>query len=134
MQSAAEHGIEMIDLVVVNLYPFESTVAQPDTTYKLAIENIDIGGPSMLRSAAKNHASVSVIVDASDYATFLRILSEGDADALARLRKHLALKVFQRTATYDSAIAQYLAEQEEEGADEPNLDHISDIPENLELL
>ena len=133
MQSAAEHGIKMIDLVVVNLYPFESTVAQPDTTYELAIENIDIGGPSMLRSAAKNHASVSVIVDASDYATFLRTLSEGDADALARLRKHLALKVFQRTATYDSAIAQYLAEQEEEGADEPNLDNISDIPENLEL-
>ena len=133
MQSAAEHGIEMIDLVVVNLYPFESTVAQSDTTYELAIENIDIGGPSMLRSAAKNHASVSVIVDASDYATFLRTLSEGDADALARLRKHLALKVFQRTATYDSAIAQYLAEQVEVVADEPNLDQISDIPENLEL-
>ena len=87
----------------------------------------------MLRSAAKNHASVSVIVDASDYSTFLKTLSEGDAEAMGRLRKHLALKVFQRTATYDSAIAQYLAEQVEVVADEPNLDKISDIPENLEL-
>lgn len=133
MQSAAEHGIEMIDLVVVNLYPFESTVAKPDTSYALAIENIDIGGPSMLRSAAKNHASVSVIVDSEDYNRYLEALSEGNADSLARLRKHLALKVFQRTANYDRAIADYLLEQVDATADEPNLDRISDIPEKFDL-
>ena len=91
MQSAADHSIEMIDLVVVNLYPFEATVAKPDTTYELAIENIDIGGPSMLRSAAKNHASVSVIVDADDYDVYLNALD--DESALLALRKTLALKV-----------------------------------------
>ena len=64
LTAASEHGIDMIDLVVVNLYPFETTVAKPDVTFERAIENIDIGGPSMLRSAAKNHASVSVVVDA----------------------------------------------------------------------
>jgi phosphoribosylaminoimidazolecarboxamide formyltransferase/IMP cyclohydrolase len=95
MAAAAEHGIEMIDLVVVNLYPFEATVAKPDVTFELAIENIDIGGPSMLRSAAKNHASVSVIVDASDYDRVLAAI--GDDAALTTLRRELALKVFQRT-------------------------------------
>ena len=131
MQSAADHSIEMIDLVVVNLYPFEATVAKPDTTYELAIENIDIGGPSMLRSAAKNHASVSVIVDADDYDVYLNALD--DESALLALRKTLALKVFQRTASYDRAIADYLEAAQNELADEPDLNKISDIPSTFDL-
>ena len=131
MQSASDHSIEMIDLVVVNLYPFEATVAKPDTTYELAIENIDIGGPSMLRSAAKNHASVSVIVDADDYDVYLNALD--DESALLALRKTLALKVFQRTASYDRAIADYLETAQNELADEPDLNKISDIPSTFDL-
>ena len=131
MQSAADHSIEMIDLVVVNLYPFEATVAKPDTSYELAIENIDIGGPSMLRSAAKNHASVSVIVDADDYDVYLNALD--DESALLALRKTLALKVFQRTASYDRAIADYLEAAQNELADEPDLNKISDIPSTFDL-
>jgi phosphoribosylaminoimidazolecarboxamide formyltransferase/IMP cyclohydrolase len=88
MSAAAEHKIEMIDLVVVNLYPFEATVAKPDVTFELAIENIDIGGPSMLRSAAKNHASVSVVVDAADYDRVLTAM--GDEAATLKLRRELA--------------------------------------------
>jgi phosphoribosylaminoimidazolecarboxamide formyltransferase/IMP cyclohydrolase len=121
----------MIDLVVVNLYPFEETVAKPDTTYELAIENIDIGGPSMLRSAAKNHASVSVIVDAEDYDVYLNTLE--DESALLALRKRLALKVFQRTASYDRAIADYLEAVQNEISEEPDLAAISDIPSTFNL-
>lgn len=128
LSAAAEHGIDMIDLVVVNLYPFESTVAKPDVSFELAIENIDIGGPSMLRSAAKNHASVSVVVDAADYDRVLAAME--DADALAELRRELALKVFQRTAAYDGAIAKYLEAQAATG---PNLGEISGIPGKLDM-
>lgn len=110
MEAASAHGIDMIDLVCVNLYPFESTVAKPDCTLADAIENIDIGGPSMLRSAAKNHASVTVVCDAGDYARVLEALG-GDADELASLRACLALKVYQRTAAYDAAISNYLERQ-----------------------
>ena len=127
MAAAAEHGIDMIDLVVVNLYPFEATVAKLDVTFELAIENIDIGGPSMLRSAAKNHASVSVVVDAADYDRVLAAMS--DAAALTTLRRELALKVFQRTSAYDGAIAKYLEGQ----VDEPNLGDISGIPAELDI-
>ncbi len=129
MAAAAEHGIDMIDLVVVNLYPFEATVAKPDVSFELAIENIDIGGPSMLRSAAKNHASVSVVVDAADYDRVLAAMD--DATALAELRRELALKVFQRTSSYDAAIASYLAK--EVRGDEPDLGAISGIPAELDL-
>jgi phosphoribosylaminoimidazolecarboxamide formyltransferase / IMP cyclohydrolase len=128
MSAAAEHGIEMIDLVVVNLYPFEETVAKPDVTFELAIENIDIGGPSMLRSAAKNHASVSVVVDAADYDRVLAAI--GNQHALPQLRRQLALKVFQRTAAYESAIATYLAN---EVNDAPDLAAISGIPTELDI-
>jgi phosphoribosylaminoimidazolecarboxamide formyltransferase/IMP cyclohydrolase len=129
MAAAAEHGIDMIDLVVVNLYPFEETVAKPDVSFELAIENIDIGGPSMLRSAAKNHASVSVIVDSADYD---RVLAAMDDDsALEELRRELALKVFQRTASYDGAIADYLAKEVK--GDEPDLAAISGIPSQLDI-
>ncbi|MCH2154390.1 MAG: bifunctional phosphoribosylaminoimidazolecarboxamide formyltransferase/IMP cyclohydrolase [Opitutales bacterium] len=104
---AAEHGIDMIDLVVVNLYPFEATVAKTGVTVEEAIENIDIGGPSMLRSAAKNHASVTVVTDPTDYDRVIEAFQSG-SDFLP-LRKELALKVYQRTATYDAAISGYLA-------------------------
>ena len=128
MSAAAEHGIDMIDLVVVNLYPFEVTVAKPDVSFELAIENIDIGGPSMLRSAAKNHASVAVVVDAADYERVLTAME--DPAAMTKLRRELALKVFQRTAAYDAAIAKYLAGQV---AEAPNLSEISGIPAELDI-
>ncbi len=103
-----EHGIGPIDLVVVNLYPFEKTVANPDCDLPTAIENIDIGGPTMLRAAAKNHAAVTVIVEARDYATVLaemRIHAGVVSDAT---RFSLAVKVYEHTARYDGAIANYL--------------------------
>jgi phosphoribosylaminoimidazolecarboxamide formyltransferase/IMP cyclohydrolase len=103
-----QHGITPIDLVVVNLYPFEATVAKPGVQLHEAIENIDIGGPSMLRSAAKNHDSVTVIVDPADYAEVARqIAASGDPDLPTR--RKLAAKVFARTAAYDGAIANHLA-------------------------
>ncbi|MDB6020841.1 MAG: phosphoribosylaminoimidazolecarboxamide formyltransferase/IMP cyclohydrolase [Pedosphaera sp.] len=112
--AAREHHIEPIDLVVVNLYPFEQTVAKADVTLPEAIENIDIGGPSMLRSAAKNHESVTVVVDPADYAEVVRQISETGGTTL-ELRRKLAAKVFARTAAYDAAIASHLAK-----AFEPN--------------
>jgi phosphoribosylaminoimidazolecarboxamide formyltransferase/IMP cyclohydrolase len=105
--AAQTHQIEPIDLVVVNLYPFEQTVAKPEVTLHEAIENIDIGGPSMLRSAAKNHESVTVLVDPADYAEVGRQISETGGTTL-ELRRKLAAKVFARTAEYDAAIAAHL--------------------------
>ena len=103
-----QHGIRAIDLVVVNLYPFEQTVARPNVTLHDAIENIDIGGPSMLRSAAKNHESVTVVVDPADYGVVAeQIRAQGNTTL--ELRRRLAAKVFARTAAYDGAIAAYLA-------------------------
>ncbi|HUA37899.1 MAG TPA: bifunctional phosphoribosylaminoimidazolecarboxamide formyltransferase/IMP cyclohydrolase [Candidatus Sulfopaludibacter sp.] len=102
-----EHNIQPIDLVVVNLYPFEQTVAKPDVSLRDAIENIDIGGPSMLRSAAKNHDSVTVVVDPLDYDEVARQISETGNTTL-ELRRELAAKVFARTAAYDAAIAAHL--------------------------
>jgi phosphoribosylaminoimidazolecarboxamide formyltransferase/IMP cyclohydrolase len=101
------HGIPPIDLVVVNLYPFEETVARPDVNLHDAIENIDIGGPSMLRSAAKNHESVTVVVDPVDYAEVAGQLKTSGNTTLA-LRRKLAAKVFARTAVYDAAIGAHL--------------------------
>jgi len=107
-KQAAAHGIEPIDLVVVNLYPFEQTIAKPGVTLEHAIENIDIGGPSMLRSAAKNHRSVTVITDPADYAVVAgEISSQGDTTLATRER--LAAKVFRTTGYYDALIANYLA-------------------------
>jgi phosphoribosylaminoimidazolecarboxamide formyltransferase / IMP cyclohydrolase len=103
------HGIEPIDLLVVNLYPFEATVARDDCTWSLAIENIDIGGPAMLRSAAKNHDDVLVVVDPRDYALLDdAIVAQGST---LDLRRRLAAKVYQYTAGYDAAIAAYFAAQ-----------------------
>src|SRR5579864_6194414 len=104
------HGIQPIDLVVVNLYPFEQTVAKPNVSLHDAIENIDIGGPSMLRSAAKNHDSVTVVVDPLDYAEVAKQISENGQTTLA-LRRMLAAKVFARTAAYDGAIAAHLGRE-----------------------
>tara|TARA_A100001015_G_scaffold86956_1_gene96675 strand:+ start:13574 stop:15127 length:1554 start_codon:yes stop_codon:yes gene_type:complete len=129
LAAADANGIDLIDLVVVNLYPFEETVAKPDVTYEQAIENIDIGGPSMLRSAAKNHASVTVVVDVADYERVLAAL--GDMESLAGLRRELALKVFQRTSAYDGAIARYLKGQQE--LDTPDLGEISGMVDPLEI-
>ena len=108
------HGIQPIDLVVVNLYPFEQTVAKPDVSLHDAIENIDIGGPSMLRSAAKNHDSVTVMVDPADYAEVAKQISESGNTTL-ELRRKLAAKVFARTAAYDGAIAAHLQKEFADG-------------------
>src|SRR5258708_27952768 len=105
LAQAQKNGIELIDLVVVNLYPFEETVAKPDVHFEEAIENIDIGGPSMLRSAAKNHESVTVVCDPADYTAVLTAMET--QSLLPELRRKLALKVFQRTAAYDAAISAY---------------------------
>src|SRR5882724_5912297 len=105
--AAREHDIAPIDLVVVNLYPFEQTVAKPNVALHEAIENIDIGGPSMLRSAAKNHESVTVIVDPADYAEVAKQISESGETTL-ELRRMLCAKVYARTAAYDGAIAAHL--------------------------
>lgn len=103
-------GLDYIDLVIVNLYPFAQTVANPEVTYEEAIENIDIGGPTMLRSAAKNHAFVSVIVDASDYEQVLAEIRAGQ-DTTLETRRMLAAKVFRHTAAYDAIISDYLSKQ-----------------------
>ncbi len=105
-----QHGIKSIDLVVVNLYPFEATVAKPDVKLHDAIENIDIGGPSMLRSAAKNHDSVTVIVDPTDYAEVAEQI-KAKGETTLELRRKLCAKVYARTAAYDAAIAAHLQKE-----------------------
>jgi phosphoribosylaminoimidazolecarboxamide formyltransferase/IMP cyclohydrolase len=108
-----QHGIEPIDLVVVNLYPFRETIAKPGTTLEEAIEQIDIGGPSMLRSAAKNHASVTVLVDPDDYVPVLAEMRAAGGEVSAATNRRLAQKVFHTTALYDGAIADYLGARAE---------------------
>jgi phosphoribosylaminoimidazolecarboxamide formyltransferase/IMP cyclohydrolase len=127
LRQAEANGIALIDLVVVNLYPFEETVARPGVKFEEAIENIDIGGPSMLRSAAKNHESVTVVCDPADYEPVLKAMES--PGALAEIRRKLALKVFQRTATYDAAIARYLEGQ----LAEPDLGAVAGFPDTLTL-
>jgi len=105
--AAHAHGIQPIDLVVVNLYPFEQTVAKPNVSLAEAIENIDIGGPSMLRSGAKNHEFVTVVTDPADYPAVAEQV-KATGNTTLDLRRRLAAKVFARTATYDAAIAKYL--------------------------
>src|SRR3954469_8612527 len=131
LAQAHANQIELIDLVFVNLYPFEETVAKPGVHFEEAIENIDIGGPSMLRSAAKNHESVTVVVDAGDYDAVLAAfaIESSEPGKISELRRKLALKVFQRTASYDAAIARYLESQ----ATEPDLEALSGFPATLTL-
>ena len=102
------HGIERIDLLVVNLYPFAETVARPACTYSEAIENIDIGGPAMVRAAAKNHDAVTVLVDPADYGALLGELEQHDGSTTPQLRAWLAAKAFAHTARYDTMVANYL--------------------------
>ena len=106
-----EHGISAIDLVVVNLYPFESTVADPNNNLATAIENIDIGGPTMLRAAAKNNKYVSVVVDPSDYQRVVGLLKDNQMRLDQATRFELAVKTFEHTAGYDGAIASYLGKR-----------------------
>jgi phosphoribosylaminoimidazolecarboxamide formyltransferase / IMP cyclohydrolase len=131
LDEAKQNGIELIDLVVVNLYPFEQTVARPDVEFEEAIENIDIGGPSMLRSAAKNFESVAVVCDPDDYTSVLKSLKGSPSEAHA-LRRNLATKVFQKTSVYDAAISAYLVKQAAEKT-EPDLSDLAGFPSVLNL-
>ena len=108
MQMMETHGIKPIDMIVVNLYQFEKTVAKPGVTLADAIENIDIGGPSMLRSAAKNFKDVTVVVDPEDYEAVLNDMAANDGATTLQTRFRLARKVFRLTHQYDGAITRYL--------------------------
>ncbi|MFW5399693.1 bifunctional phosphoribosylaminoimidazolecarboxamide formyltransferase/IMP cyclohydrolase [Yersinia sp. 1252 StPb PI] len=103
----AQHDIQPIDIVVVNLYPFAQTVARPDCSREDAVENIDIGGPTMVRSAAKNHKDVAIVVKSSDYPAIIAELDENDGSLTYPTRFDLAIKAFEHTAAYDSMIANY---------------------------
>ena len=107
----AEHGIEDIDMVVVNLYPFEATIAKEGVTLDEAIEQIDIGGPTMIRSAAKNWKYVTVVTDHGDYSRVIEEMHANGGATTPALRLELARKVFERTSKYDATIAAYLAKQ-----------------------
>ena len=103
-----QHGIAAIDLVVVNLYPFAATIANPDCSYEDAIENIDIGGPAMVRASAKNHDRVAIVVDPLDYCTIIDEMNAHDGSVTLATRKRLAAKAFTHTAQYDAMVASYL--------------------------
>ena len=103
----AEHGIDAIDLVLVNLYPFENTVANPDCSLEDAVENIDIGGPTMVRAAAKNHKDVAIVVNASDYPSLLEEINANEGKLCYETRFDLAIKAYEHTSAYDGAIANY---------------------------
>lgn len=123
---AKEHGIELIDLVVINLYPFAQTIQKPNCTLPQAIEQIDVGGPAMLRAAAKNHQYVTVAIDPNDYAMILEEIKTHKGGVSLTTRQHLAQKVFAHTANYDQMIADYLAQQ----FTKP---HQETLPENLNI-
>lgn len=120
LRQISEKNIQPIDLVVINLYPFQETIQRPGVTFEEAIENIDIGGPSMIRSAAKNHASVAVLTDPADYAGVLQEIREGGISDGTRLR--LAAKAFHLTSSYDAAIAAYLTGQQQGDSAKSNAD------------
>src|SRR5213075_2116433 len=107
-RQAKEQGFQPIDLVVVNLYPFEATIQKPDVTLAEAIEQIDIGGPSMIRSAAKNYESVTVVVDTADYDSILEAMRDHEGETTLKLRERLAIKAFIKTSDYDRAISNFL--------------------------
>ena len=125
-QVMEEHDIGAIDLVVVNLYPFAQTISREDCTEELAIENIDIGGPAMIRSAAKNFNDVMVVVDPTDYQRLINALDEGEPSL--EMRKQMAIKAFRHTAQYDATVAGYL------GREEPFPDSLTLAYEKLEEL
>ncbi len=111
VEQMEKHGIKPIDLVVVNLYQFDKAVAKPGCTLEEAMESIDIGGPTLLRAAAKNYQSVAVVVDPADYATIIHELKAHKGATNVATRFHLARKVFQITSEYDGAIYRYLADK-----------------------
>ena len=113
----AEHGINAIDMVVVNLYPFEATVARPDCSLEDAIENIDIGGPTMVRAAAKNHRFVNIVVNATDYDAILSEMQANDGATSLETRFNLAIKAYEHTAAYDGAIANHFGKIVPGGSD-----------------
>jgi phosphoribosylaminoimidazolecarboxamide formyltransferase / IMP cyclohydrolase len=129
MAKLAEHGIPPIDMVVINLYPFESTVANPDVTFDDAIENIDIGGPAMLRSSAKNHKDVTVLIDPADYAAVLAEMQAHQNTVAYATNFRLAKKVFTHTARYDGMIANFLTRI----ADNGDMQQRADYPDTLTL-
>jgi len=112
------HGIQPIDLVIINLYPFQETVAKPDCSFEDAIENIDIGGPAMVRAAAKNHSSVTIVVDPVDYATVLGEMDNNNGSVSDKTRFSLAIKAYEHTANYDGAIANYFGRLVQEPGDQ----------------
>jgi phosphoribosylaminoimidazolecarboxamide formyltransferase/IMP cyclohydrolase len=120
-RQAEQHGIQAIDLAAVNLYPFEQTIAKPGITEEEAIEQVDIGGPAMLRSAAKNHEAVTVICDPTDYGLVLKELGENGGQTTLKTRRRLAAKVYAATSRYDAAIAGYLEELGQPEAAAPGL-------------
>ena len=109
---ARECGFEPIDLVVVNLYPFEETIAKPNVTLVQAIENIDIGGPAMIRSAAKNYEAVTIVVDPADYESVLENMRDNEGATTLKLREHLAIKAFIKCSDYDRAIGNFLNKEQ----------------------
>lgn len=122
----AEHGIPRIDLIVVNLYPFEQTVAKPDCSFDDAVENIDIGGPAMVRASAKNHAHVAIVVDPADYDQVLADMAGNEGRVSPATRFSLAAKAFEHTARYDGMIANYLGSLQADGKK-------TDFPRTLSL-
>ncbi len=124
------HGIQMIDMVVVNLYPFSQTIAKPDCDLETAIENIDIGGPTMIRAAAKNHQDVAVVVDPADYADIIAQLQQNQGALEHATRFNLAVKCFAHTANYDTAISVYLAKVQTVGFPQTlnlQFEHVQDM-------
>jgi len=128
MDTVKERGIGLIDMVVVNLYPFEKTIAKPGVKLEEAIENIDIGGPSMLRSAAKNHRSVCVVCDPGDYGKVIGAMEKNSGSLPESLLVELGVKVFQKTSDYDAAICGYLKDHRPETGDRGE-----DFPQRLDL-
>ncbi|MEW6329343.1 MAG: bifunctional phosphoribosylaminoimidazolecarboxamide formyltransferase/IMP cyclohydrolase [Candidatus Micrarchaeota archaeon] len=125
MEQAGKHDIELIDMVVVNLYPFEKTIARPNVKLEEAIENIDIGGPALIRSAAKNHASVAVVVNPARYGALIEELRRSNRELSDSTRASLALEAFQHTAHYDSVISNYLGKIYEKGNGFPKFLNLS---------
>ncbi len=133
VEAMHKHHIAPIDLVVVNLYPFEQTVARPECSVEDAIENIDIGGPAMVRSAAKNHDAVTIVVDSADYALVLDEMRQNRGAVGAGTRQRLAMKAFEHTARYDGMIANYLGRLNPDGTRAPfphtfNLQFVQALP------
>jgi phosphoribosylaminoimidazolecarboxamide formyltransferase/IMP cyclohydrolase len=127
------HGIDPIDLLIVNLYPFAATIARSDCRFSDAIENIDVGGPAMLRAAAKNHASVAVVVDPADYRALLEELAANQGYTSTGLRQGLAAKAFAHTAQYDAMVAAYLAGAADGGAQHAGADLSLSFHKRLDL-